>query len=140
MIVVDTNILGYLMLPTAHTAMAEAVWSKDSTWLGPMLIHSEFRNVVLGAVRRKALQERDALAILGQALEVIDVPVESVDAQDVLHLALQSGCSAYDCEFVRLARVLEVPLVTADRQVLEAFPRIAVSMESFLAPGVEPKS
>ena len=37
-----------------------------------------------------------------------------------------SHCSAYDCEFVALALELEVPLVTADRQLLRSFPRIAV--------------
>lgn len=31
-------------------------------------------------------------------------------------------CSAYDCEFVWLARDLRLPLVTADRKVLDAFP------------------
>jgi predicted nucleic acid-binding protein len=45
----------------------------------------------------------------------------------VLSLAAQSGCSAYDCEFVALAQDLRVPLVTTDRQILKAFPTVAVS-------------
>jgi predicted nucleic acid-binding protein len=49
-----------------------------------------------------------------------------------LQLAAESGCSAYDCEFVALARDLEVPLVTADRQLLAAFPSTAVSPEAFV--------
>lgn len=137
-IVVDTNVLGYFLLPTIHTSVAETLWNKDSAWVSPMLIHSEFRNVVLGAVRRQDIQQEDALAMLDQALEAVDVPVDVVDGQGVLRLALDSGCSAYDCEFVWLARVLGVPLVTADRQVLESFPDSAVSMKTFLETGTRP--
>jgi predicted nucleic acid-binding protein len=45
MIVVDTNLLAYLLLPTPHAAHAEAVLFKDSDWIAPTLICSEIRNV-----------------------------------------------------------------------------------------------
>ena len=48
----------------------------------------------------------------------------------VLQLAADSGCSAYDCEFVALAVDLEVPLLTSDRQLLEAFPEVACALGS----------
>jgi len=57
----------------------------------------------------------------------------SVPTAPVLELAARSGCSAYDCEFVALARDLGVSLITADRRVLRAFPGIAVSPEAFVA-------
>jgi len=43
MIVVDTNLLVYLLLSTPYTAQAEAVMSADSDWIAPGLIHSESR-------------------------------------------------------------------------------------------------
>jgi predicted nucleic acid-binding protein len=49
-----------------------------------------------------------------------------------IHLAIRSRCSAYG-EFVALAQDLRVPFVTADRQVLAAFPSTAVSPADFLA-------
>jgi predicted nucleic acid-binding protein len=49
----------------------------------------------------------------------------AVDSAAVLDLAFASSCSAYDCEFVALAQALGVRLVTSDKQVLRAFPRIA---------------
>ncbi len=133
MIVVDTNLLVYLLLPTTHAVQADAVLLKDPDWVGPALIHSEFRNVLLGAVRRKEVEADDARALLDRATEVITVPEGAVDGQAVLSLALESGCSAYDCEFAWLARALRVPLVTADRQVLGAFPDTAVPGDVFLA-------
>lgn len=49
----------------------------------------------------------------------------------MLRLAQQSGCSAYDCEFVSLAQDLHVQLVTMDKGILAAFPEIAVSLPAF---------
>lgn len=43
----------------------------------------------------------------------------------MLALAERSGCSAYDCEYVAVARRLDVALVTEDRRLLKAFPETA---------------
>jgi predicted nucleic acid-binding protein len=40
-------------------------------------------------------------------------------------------CSAYDCEYVALARQLAAPLVTSDRRVLAAIAESAVSPAEF---------
>jgi len=50
----------------------------------------------------------------------------------VLSLVHSSGCSAYDCEFVNLAKDLGVLLVTQDQKVLHNFPETAISMGRFL--------
>lgn len=47
-------------------------------------------------------------------------------------LAASSACSAYDCEFVALAKDLDIPLVTADKQILTQFPDVAVSLATFV--------
>ena len=58
----------------------------------------------------------------------------SVVSQQVIQLAKESGCSAYDCEFVSLAMDLGIPLVTADRQILRAFPNVAMTPKLFVQP------
>ena len=132
MIVVDTNLLAYLLLPTPYTAQAEAVLDKDSGWFAPGLIHSELRNVFLGAVRRGDIALKDAQFLLARSLELVTVPDKDVDGSAVFTIAMESGCSAYDCEFVWLARDLGLPLVTVDKKVLNAFPDLAVLPETFL--------
>lgn len=56
----------------------------------------------------------------------------AVVSGDVLDLAVSSGCSAHDAEFVVLARELGVSLVTLDKKLLDKFPETAVSPERFL--------
>ena len=50
----------------------------------------------------------------------------------VFDVVAHSDLTAYDAEFVALATALGVPLVTADKAVLKAFPQQALSMEGFL--------
>jgi predicted nucleic acid-binding protein len=51
-----------------------------------------------------------------------------VPSADVLRLTAESGCSAYDCEYVLLAQRLNLRLITRDRAVPAAFPGIAVAL------------
>lgn len=52
-----------------------------------------------------------------------------VESGHVLRLANSSGCTAYDCSYVAVAEAIGVKLLTDDRQVLAAFPGIAVPFE-----------
>lgn len=133
MIVADTNLLIYLYVQGQRTQESEAVLQQDALWAAPLLWRSEFRNVLIGLVRTDALQLEKALAIIDEAERWLSGHEYSVVSRQVLELASRSGCSAYDCEFVALAQDLEVPLVTNDRQVLKAFPTIAISPSAFTA-------
>jgi predicted nucleic acid-binding protein len=94
MIVVDTNLLAYLLLPTPYTAKAETIMGIDPDWIAPGLIHSELRNVFLGAVRHGDIALDDACFLLHRSIELVTIPNKSVDGTEVLSLAMQSGCSA----------------------------------------------
>ena len=133
MIVADTNLLIYLYVQGQRTQESEAVLQQDAVWTAPLLWRSEFRNVLISLVRTDALQLEKALAIIDEAERWLTGHEYSVVSRQVLDLASRSGCSAYDCEFVALAQDLEVPLVTNDRQILKAFPTLAVSPSAFTA-------
>lgn len=131
MIVVDTNILIYLLVNSDLTDLAEQVRYRDRRWLAPMLWRSEFRNVLLGYVRRDSVSLADAILLSRSAESKVES--RNVDGERVLELAGSSDCTAYDCEFVSLAERLSVPLITTDKKLLNAFPDIAVSMDQFVA-------
>lgn len=132
MIVVDTNLLVYLYVEGEHTDQAEGVLERDAAWAAPLLWRSEFRNVLSGLVRRRALRLEDAIGIAREAERIMAGREYGVVTHDVLQLAARSGCSGYDCEFVALARDLDTVLVTVDRQLLRVFPALARTPAAFL--------
>jgi predicted nucleic acid-binding protein len=124
-IVVDTNVVAYLLLPGPLTEAAEALLIDQPEWAAPPLWRSELRNVLIGALRRGQLGLDQVLALQQQAEDLVICHKEVVRSDAVLQLAAASGCSACDCEFVAAAQQLGVPLMTADRALLRAFPDLA---------------
>jgi predicted nucleic acid-binding protein len=130
-IVADTNLISYLLLTGPHSQFAEHVLQKDSEWLAPPLWRSEFRNVLALYVRQEIFTLNQSVRIFDTALDLMIGHEYEVASSRVLQLAHESGCSAYDCEFVVIAQHLRVPLVTSDAKVLKAFPPLAVSPQQF---------
>lgn len=130
MIVVDSNILAHLYLPGEFTEAAEALLERESEWAAPRLWRSEFRNILAGYLRRGLLSFDHACSLQAEAEALMDGFEFEVPSRDVLELARDSDCSAYDCEFVALANHLDVKLITMDKKVLKAFPKRAFSLSA----------
>jgi predicted nucleic acid-binding protein len=132
MIVVDTNTLAYLYLPTTQTDDVVALLHKDPAWAAPLLWRSEFRNVLVAHSKRGSIDANTALAIQLQAEQQMAEREYSVNSRDVLTLAAETGCSAYDCEFVSLAISLGVKLITSDKKIIKHFPETAITAGAYL--------
>ena len=129
MIVVDTNVVAYLLLPGPRSLLAEALLLHHPEWAAPPLWRSEFRNVLSTYLRRDRLKLPEAVALMQKAEALLSAHDEPVNSDHVLHLVNNSTCSAYDCEFVAAAQQLGVPLVTEDRAILAAFPDLAQPLQ-----------
>ena len=125
MIVADTNVIVYLLIPGLQTAAAERLFSKDPDWIAPRVWLSEFRNAVAVLWRAGAIGTSEARGYVLDAEERMRGRDHEVLATLVWECIERSKLSAYDCEFVALARQLDVPLVTADRRIVAAFPSLA---------------
>ncbi|MGH8126852.1 MAG: type II toxin-antitoxin system VapC family toxin [Gammaproteobacteria bacterium] len=130
MIVVDTNIIAYAWLKSAQNRDALLLLEREPEWHAPLLWRSEFRNVLLGEVHRKRLDRPVAAEVMHSAERWLSDCEHLPGSERVFQLALESGCTAYNCEFVAVAEQLDVPLVTADRALLKAFPQRAQTLEA----------
>jgi len=132
-IVVDTNIVAALCFPSPLSETAEALWREDPRWRAPPLVRSELRSVAAKYVAAGLADEETAAHTLRNARRLVAVDPElDLNDGEVLALAAKTSCSTYDCEFVWLARTQNVPLLTWDRRVLHAFPKVAVAPGAFL--------
>jgi len=127
-IVVDSNVLAYLYLPGEYTAVAEALLEQDSDWAAPILWRSEFRNILAGYMRRKAITFEQAKSLQREAESLLEGAEFEVESSVVLELVQESDCSAYDCEFIALSMKLDTKLVTMDKKLLRAFPKRAIAL------------
>lgn len=130
MIVVDANIVAGFLLPDGDST-PEAVFVKDPDWAAPLLLRSELRNILATLIRSGKIDLDSAILIMEEAERLLDGSEFNVASIDVLALSERSGCTAYDCEYVALARGLKVPLLTRDRELLSAFPKIAVDPDEY---------
>lgn len=129
MIVVDTNVIAALYLPNDHTAQAEALLLQNPNWAAPQLWRSELRNVLTLYLRRQILTFEQACQIQNQAESLMTTNEYQLNSVDIFKLAQASQCSAYDCEFVALARYLNVKLITQDKQILAQFPQYTSALK-----------
>ncbi len=128
MIVVDTNVIAYLFIKGSYSKTAEKLLKTDSEWISSPLWKSEFRSVVSLYLRKKEISLKQAQNIVQLAEEFMDDREFQPDSNLILDLVSTSKCSPYDCEFVALAKSLDLFLYTSDRKILKEFPKLAKSI------------
>lgn len=132
MIVVDSNVVAYFWVNGPLTEIAQRVQTKDSDWHVPILWRSELRSILTGYLRDGSLSAEQITRLMVSAEESFVGREHIVPSEKVFRIAGETRLSAYDCEFVALASTLGVPLVTADKAVLKAFPDRALTMHQFV--------
>ena len=127
MVLVDTNVLAYLMLEGDRTSAAQELFERDADWRSEAFIMVEFSNVLTTYVRTKVLSRDQGLKLLAGAEKLVPV-LTSVQNARALEVATQFGLSAYDARFVALAIQMKVKLVTEDAKLRAAVPSWTVSL------------
>ena len=88
MIVVDTNVIAYLLLPGPWTHAAETLLQAEPVWAAPPLWRSEFRNVLTGYLRRDRLLLSQAVELMQEAEEILAAHNEPVSTELVMQLVI----------------------------------------------------
>jgi predicted nucleic acid-binding protein len=131
MIVADANLVIYFTVNGAWTAQAERIRSREKVWVVPSLFPHELLSVLTDHIRHNVLTKDEAIRAFRRARSLVEMAEPLPDPISIVQMWELSGCSTYDLEYVWLARELNVPLVTADREVLRAYPDLAISIEEF---------
>jgi predicted nucleic acid-binding protein len=127
-IVVDTKLIAYAVLPGERTEAALALAERDPGWVAPVLWRRELRNVLAILMRVRQLALGRALAAFSAAEGIVTDAGFEPSTEECLRLAIRGRVSAWDAEFVFVAEAMGLPLVTADRRLARAFPRIVVPL------------
>jgi predicted nucleic acid-binding protein len=127
-IVADTNLVVYLPISGQFTQAAETIRAGDHHWIVPSLFRFELMNVLTHYIRLGKLERDEGLRLFRRGTSLVTVSDFEPNVTEVFNLSVNSGCSSYDVEFVALAMHLGVRLVTADQQLLRAFPNTATDM------------
>ena len=131
MIVVDANVVAYLVIPGDLTAHARRLRSVDDEWYVPPLFSHEWLSVVGRYVRGGYFDRDTAVRHYRRGVALVRIAPGTIDPLDVLNLVARSGCSSYDCQYVACAMDWNTRLVTLDKAVLEQFPDVSVSLKQF---------
>jgi predicted nucleic acid-binding protein len=99
MIVVDSNLIAYFLIPGERSDEAERVLQKDSEWVVPLLWRSEFRNILTLYMRHSGM----SLLLAGQTMTTAEKLLAgceySVVSSEVLALTHEKNISAYYAEY-----------------------------------------
>ena len=126
MIVVDTNVISYLLIRGDRSEAIDRLLESDSEWVAPRLWLDEFLNVLATYERLGKLEPEDGSPILRDALSLMQDASYEVSPERVLAVARRTGCSAYDSQYIALAEDLGLKLYTCDQKVLKNCPGLAI--------------
>jgi predicted nucleic acid-binding protein len=131
-VLIDTNILAYLLLEGDRTALAQELYERDSDWCSEAFLMVEFSNVLATSIRSRAITREQGVKLLAGAEALVPV-LTSVQHERVLEAAIQFGTSAYDARFIALAMQMKMKLVTEDARLRSAVPAWTNSISEVLS-------
>jgi len=116
--VVDASVLGALLFGEPRAEKAFSLLRRAELY-APTLLPYELASLTRKKIRRYPKQRERLLEALRVGLS-LELHLVEVDHETVLKLSLDTGLTTYDASYLFLARSLEAPLVTFDRQLQQA--------------------
>jgi predicted nucleic acid-binding protein len=131
MIIVDASVVAFLLIDGELTDAVRELHRIDPDWVTPPILNHEMLNILAAvgsAEGNSAAMEgvwRDVRALVASRQQVPD-PVRS------LRLGVELGISGNEAQYLCLADSLGLPLITQEKNLLQAAPQRAVSVLDYL--------
>ena len=132
MVIIDTNVLAYLLIEGDRTADAQALYARDPDWRSEGFLLVEFSNILATYLRAGSLERGAAEGLLASAEQILSGSLNLPHVR-ALEIAAEFGVSAYDARFLGAARGLGTKLVTEDAKLRRAAPGLTQSLSQALA-------
>ncbi len=133
MLLVDTNVVVYLLIDGDHTEAAQRLRTRDPDWRSEAFLLVEFTNALASSVATKRMTLSLAGDCLAKAAALLDGKLGRIPHAAVLATAARFRVSAYDARFLALADQLGRGLVTEDAKLRAAAPALTQSLAEALA-------
>ncbi len=133
MLIVDTNVVVYLLIQGDHTTAAQKLYSRDPDWRSEAFLLVEFTNVLASSVAMERMTLALAQDSLAKIMALFDGKLARVAHPLVLAIAARYRVSAYDAHFLALADQLGSHLITQDARLRAAAPALTQSLAEALA-------
>lgn len=133
MLLVDTNVVAYLLIQGDHTAPAQELRRRDPDWRSEAFLLVEFTNVLASSIATKRMTVPVAQDSLTKAVSLLDGKLARIAHASVLSIAARHHVSAYDARFLALADQLGRRLVTEDARLRIAAPELTQTLAEALA-------
>jgi predicted nucleic acid-binding protein len=133
MILVDTNIVAYLLIEGDLTERAQQLHNQDRDWRSEAFLLVEFTNILASYLATRRVTLALAQDFLGRAATLFDGKLARLPHKIVLATAARYRVSAYDARFLTLADQLGNRLVTEDARLRAAAPGLTQSLAEALA-------
>jgi predicted nucleic acid-binding protein len=132
-LLVDTNIIAYLLIEGDYTAAAQNLRRRDPDWRSEAFLMVEFTNVLAASIVAGRMTLPLAQRFLLKAGSLLHGKLAHIPHPPVLATAAQYRVSAYDARFLALSEQLGVRLVTEDTKLRAAAPALTQSLADALA-------
>ena len=128
MLVVDANVVAFAFIAGEKTEAARALKDRDPDWRLPRIWREEFANVLAVQVRARRIRRDAALTLYAEALSSLLPGETEADPVLALEIATDLRISAYDAQYLALARQLGSPLASEDSGLRAADPSRVISL------------
>lgn len=132
MLLVDANILAYLLVEGERSDEARELLQKDSNWHSEAFIFIEVTSVLCTYLRNGPLRFKDCEIALQRAEALMENNLHLVSHLEVIRTAQEFRINAYDARYIALAREFGTPLITEDAKLRRAVPRLTISLNDAL--------
>jgi predicted nucleic acid-binding protein len=132
-LLVDTNIVAYLLIDGDYTEAAQRLRKSDPDWRSEAFLMIEFTNVLATYIATKRMALLQAQDFLSKANALLEGKLARIPHVAVLAMAGRYRVGADDARFLALADQLGSRLVTEDAKLRAAAPALTQSLNEALA-------